>query len=129
MNLSVFDTNFDDPRERLADHIVGNDEKLFRDLVAFRKARGVSQQQVADRMGIDKSNVSRLESGVRDVQLSTLRRYAMALDVIIRHELIAFETLENSRKAHEYSKVDDAATASAPQPLTLRPGTKARTYA
>lgn len=128
MNLSILDADFDDPRERLADYIVSSDEKLFRDLVAFRKARGLSQQQVADLMGIDKSNVSRLESGVRDVQLSTLRRYAMALDVVIRHDLVAFDTIDNARKAHEYSK-KGGVTSSTPQGLVTRQGTKALIYA
>ena len=40
---------------------------------------GLSQTQVAARMGTSQSAVARLESGDADVRLSTLERYAAAL--------------------------------------------------
>lgn len=94
MQFSIFESDLSDPRDRLADYIIESDEKLLRELVAFREMRGLSQGDVAERMGIHKSNVSRLESGVRDVQLSTLRRYAMAIDAVVRHEVLAFEVVD-----------------------------------
>ncbi|MCU4186879.1 helix-turn-helix domain-containing protein [Acidiferrimicrobium sp. IK] len=48
-------------------------------LVAQRTALGLSQTQVAARMGTSQSAVARLESGDADVRLSTLERYAAAL--------------------------------------------------
>lgn len=48
-------------------------------LVARRVAAGISQTQVAARMGTSQSAVARLEAGGVDVRLSTLERYAAAL--------------------------------------------------
>jgi transcriptional regulator with XRE-family HTH domain len=52
-------------------------------LVAERQALGLSQTEVAARMGTSQSAVARLESGDADIRLSTLERYAAA----IGHEL------------------------------------------
>jgi predicted transcriptional regulator len=47
--------------------------------VAARSELGLSQTEVAARMGTSQSAVARLESGDADVRLSTLERYAAAL--------------------------------------------------
>jgi predicted transcriptional regulator len=52
---------------------------LAADLVAARLDVGLSQTEVAARMGTSQSAVARLESGDADVRLSTLERYAAAL--------------------------------------------------
>jgi transcriptional regulator with XRE-family HTH domain len=52
---------------------------LAGELVARRGQLGVSQTEVAARMGTSQSAVARLESGEADVKLSTLERYAAAL--------------------------------------------------
>lgn len=48
-------------------------------LVELRQASGLSQTQVAARMGTSQSAVARLESGSADVRLSTLEKYAAAV--------------------------------------------------
>ncbi|MGZ6977103.1 MAG: helix-turn-helix domain-containing protein [Acidimicrobiia bacterium] len=48
-------------------------------LVEKRGALGLSQTEVAARMGTSQSAVARLESGDADIRLSTLERYAAAL--------------------------------------------------
>src|SRR5438270_4279815 len=52
-------------------------------LVARRMAVGMSQTEVAARMGTSQSAVARLESGQGDVRLSSLERYAAAVDQVI----------------------------------------------
>jgi len=52
---------------------------LVRVLVAQRQAAGLSQTEVAARMGTSQSAVARLESGTTDVRASTLERYAAAI--------------------------------------------------
>jgi transcriptional regulator with XRE-family HTH domain len=52
---------------------------LVRELVAQRQAAGLSQTEVAARMGTSQSAVARLESGAIDVRASTLERYAAAV--------------------------------------------------
>lgn len=49
------------------------------DLVAERRAAGLSQADIAARMGTSQSAVARLETGGVDVRLSTLERYATAV--------------------------------------------------
>jgi len=57
---------------------------LIRDLVVQRQAAGLSQTEVAARMGTSQSAVARLEAGATDVRASTLERYAAAVGGEIR---------------------------------------------
>ena len=50
--------------------------ELLDSLVQRRVAAGLTQTEVAARMGTSQSSVARLESGTTDVRLSTLERYA-----------------------------------------------------
>jgi transcriptional regulator with XRE-family HTH domain len=54
-------------------------QELASELAAARVAAGLSQTEVAARMGTSQSAVARLESGDADIRLSTLERYAAAL--------------------------------------------------
>ncbi len=58
-------------------------QALAEALVARRVAVGLSQTEVAARMGTSQSAVARLESGQGDVRLSSLERYAAAVDQVI----------------------------------------------
>ena len=60
--------------------IAARRRELADDLTARRIRSGLSQTEVAARMGTSQSAVARLESGDADVRLSTLERYAAALD-------------------------------------------------
>ena len=51
----------------------------FAELAQKRRELGLSQTEVAARMGTSQSAVARLESGDADVRLSTLERYVAAL--------------------------------------------------
>ncbi len=53
--------------------------ELMDELAAARRERGLSQTEIAARMGTSQSAVARLESGGLDARLSTLERYAAAL--------------------------------------------------
>jgi transcriptional regulator with XRE-family HTH domain len=52
---------------------------LVRGLAEQRLAAGLSQTEVAARMGTSQSAVARLESGATDARASTLERYAAAI--------------------------------------------------
>jgi predicted transcriptional regulator len=52
---------------------------LSEQLVARRVDLGLTQTQVAARMGTSQSAVARLEAGSDDIRLSTLERYVSAL--------------------------------------------------
>jgi ribosome-binding protein aMBF1 (putative translation factor) len=65
-------------------------------LVARRNEMGLSQTEVAARMGTSQSAVARLESGDADVRLSTLERYVAALG-----DRLDFEVQPGMAKAKE----------------------------
>jgi transcriptional regulator with XRE-family HTH domain len=60
---------------------------LAEELVERRISLGLSQTEVAARMGTSQSAVARLETGQVDVRLSTLERYAAAVDNVIDFHL------------------------------------------
>jgi transcriptional regulator with XRE-family HTH domain len=62
---------------------------LVRDLAAQRQLAGLSQTEVAARMGTSQSAVARLESGDADARASTLERYAAAVGGRISWQLRA----------------------------------------
>ena len=53
--------------------------QLVDELVARRRAQGLSQTVVAARMGTSQSAVARLEASAGDLKVSTLERYAAAV--------------------------------------------------
>ncbi len=57
--------------------------ELTEALVARRVSQGLSQTEVAARMGTSQSAVARLEAGASDIRLSTLERYAAAVDRVL----------------------------------------------
>jgi ribosome-binding protein aMBF1 (putative translation factor) len=61
--------------------------QLVSELAAQRQAAGMSQTQVAARMGTSQSAVARLESGDSDTRASTLERYAAAIGSQISWQL------------------------------------------
>ena len=54
--------------------------QLLRELATRREKLGLSQTAVAARMGTSQSAVARLEAGDIDAKLSTVERFAAALD-------------------------------------------------
>ena len=62
-------------------------EDLVAELAAARHRLGLSQTEVAARMGTSQSAVARLESGGSDARLSTLERYATAIGVELEWRL------------------------------------------
>lgn len=58
--------------------VVGN---LGSNLRAARKKLGLTQEEVAERSGVHATEVSRIEAGKRDPQVSTVLRLAKAVEV------------------------------------------------
>lgn len=61
--------------------------RLMRELAGRRQDAGLSQTEIAARMGTSQSAVARLEAGEADVRASTLERYAAALGTEITWKL------------------------------------------
>ena len=53
-------------------------------LKAFREKRGMSQAQLAERAGVTREYIARLESGKHDPPLSRVDKLAKALGVTLR---------------------------------------------
>jgi ribosome-binding protein aMBF1 (putative translation factor) len=67
------------PADERAARMAADRGRLVRELAEQRQAAGLSQTEVAARMGTSQSAVARLESGTADVRASTLERYAAAV--------------------------------------------------
>src|SRR3984957_3331964 len=66
-------------REMALRRMASGRRRLVGELTAQRQSAGLSQTQVAARMGTSQSAVARLESGDADGRASTLERYAAAV--------------------------------------------------
>jgi transcriptional regulator with XRE-family HTH domain len=92
----------EDPVAHLAADLVRGDMDLVARLIQLRHDRGLTQQQVADLLGISQAAVAGFERAGGDPHLSTIRRYAMAV---------------RARVVHTVAPVDDCESL-APQPRT-----------
>lgn len=54
-----------------------------------REAAGLTQEQVAHRLGTKKSAISRIENHAEDMRLSTLRAYAQAVGARLQIQFLA----------------------------------------
>jgi len=55
--------------------------RLIARLVGLRKSNGLTQNAVAELMGVAQSVIAEIESGRTDVRISTLERYARAVSI------------------------------------------------
>ena len=77
-------------------------KKLFgKRIKALRQKKGLTQEKLAEILGIGERNLSKIECGVNFVSADTLEKLAIALDVSIK-ELFDFEHL----KDEEIQKVE-----------------------
>ena len=58
-------------------------EKFGQRVRALRKERGLSQEELADLSGLDRTYISGIERGLRNVALRNIEALAKALDVSI----------------------------------------------
>jgi len=87
-----------DPDQRLAEELVHEDDQLLADLVRIRRDT-MTQQEVADRLGISRPAVAAFERYDADPRLSTVRRYALAVRAHVEHIV----TPDAERQAPEIS--------------------------
>lgn len=82
------------------------EDNIAKKLKALRKGRGLSQQQLAEKMGISRASISNYEVGRRSPHISELRRFAefygVGLDffgVVTTDEI--FELLSRAKSVFE----------------------------
>ena len=78
-----------DPECRAAQECLAPYEKVARFLIMRRAELGLTQEQLAVRMGTSHSAISRIESGQHRTSVATLERLAQALEVRF---VMGFET-------------------------------------
>ena len=81
------------PLERIRARLAGAEEgwlfaQIAGQVVDRRKKRGLSQAELAARVGTTQSAIARLESGGRPPRIDTLLRIANALDADLHIELL-----------------------------------------
>lgn len=69
----------DDTKTRAAYDDLSDEYSIARELIAARARAGLSQSEVAQRMGTTQSVVARLESGKRPPSMRTVERFAQAV--------------------------------------------------
>lgn len=68
--------------------VLAREHRMMRaGLVECRREAGLSQRDVAERMGVSQQAVSKFEHYDSDPKLSTVRRYANAVGVMISHHI------------------------------------------
>lgn len=80
-----------DPEYRQAFEALAPEFELARELISARTRAGLSQAEVAERMGTTQSVVARIESGRQKPSTRTLERYARATGSRIRIALVPEE--------------------------------------
>lgn len=71
--------------DALAEALVRADDKLLSDLVKLRKSHRLSQETVAERMGVSQPTVAAFERYDANPTLSSIRRYALAVGASVSH--------------------------------------------
>lgn len=57
-------------------------------MIDARKACNMTQKELAERTGIDQSDISKIETGNANPALSTLKRLAEGMDMVLKLEFI-----------------------------------------
>lgn len=78
-----------DQMVELATWLAEQDEAMLYQLIQARKSAGLSQRDVAEALGIKQSSVASFERHDNDPRLSTIRRYALAVDAVVSHKVEA----------------------------------------
>lgn len=75
--------------EQAIDFEIGyEDFKIGAILKTLRKSQGITQEEIAAKIGTYKNNISRLENHSEDVKLSTIEKYIFALGKKIKISIV-----------------------------------------
>jgi transcriptional regulator with XRE-family HTH domain len=90
--------------------------QIAREVIRLRVERGLTQRDLAQRVGTQQANISRLENAVGTPSVALLLRVARALDARLSVELIACER-DASRSAVATRKASPGLADTHSQPL------------
>lgn len=61
---------------------------MIQAMIDVRNQNNMTQKELAERSGIDQSDISKIERGVANPSLSTLKRLAEGMDTVLRLQFI-----------------------------------------
>lgn len=70
-------------------------------LIGLRRSKGITQRELAEQMGVTQPTVAGFETEGSDPRLSTLQRYARAVDSRLTFDLSPYDSEATSRAAQE----------------------------
>lgn len=85
MDFTVREEDFEVLVERQKEWVKN---QILTSYINLRKERGITQQEIADRTGIKRTNVARIESGRNAPTIEVLVKLAAALDMELEIRLV-----------------------------------------
>ena len=85
MDFTVREGDFEVLVERQKERVKN---QILTSYINLRKERGITQQEIADRTGIKRTNVARIESGRNAPTIEVLVKLAAALDMELEIRLV-----------------------------------------
>ncbi len=85
MDFTVREDDFEVLVERQKERVKN---QILTSYINLRKERGITQQEIADRTGIKRTNVARIESGKNAPTIEVLVKLAAALDMELEIRLV-----------------------------------------
>jgi transcriptional regulator with XRE-family HTH domain len=80
-----------DPEFRAEYEALEPEFAIVQAMIDARKNTGLTQKQLSEKTGIDQSDISRMESGDANPTLSTLKRLAAGMGMILKIEFLLAE--------------------------------------
>lgn len=101
--LDMLGLDLDKPEDLLGVQLAEEDHGLIQELIQTRIRKGLRQADVAAKMQRDPSAVSNFERLGGDPHMSTIRRYAQAVGVRIRHRVEDAEPSMRDKEVLDYA--------------------------
>ncbi len=118
-NDSLFISHSNDARQILANDLINQTQDLVVDLIELRKAKGLTQEDVANAIGVTRTAVTAFERYDGDPKISTIVRYAMAVGARISINVEDGRTwAEQSRTRAVWSNLSESQTDSEAERVT-----------
>lgn len=86
--MTDIDTERLERLELRASRLVDDRDALMASLIGLRREHGLTQQDMADRMGVSQPTVAAFEHYDANPTLATLQRYAMAVGAVLHTQVI-----------------------------------------
>ena len=99
-NLNEFDDfvaeKLKDPNFELEFNALEPEFSIIHAMIEARKASGLTQKQLAERVGIDQGDISKIETGDANPSLKTLKKLASGMNTRLRLEFLPIEEQQMS---------------------------------